>query len=650
MSSTDTINRNSFDQTPGLKSSPVPILFISFNQNDENCINCGNEYSKTLLIKQKYCKNCLLQYITNINDNNNNKYLDVHISTKDIQCNEHKSRDKNFCTLNIQEWCKNCSIITWFKQVVLQPIRLSYLYSIDIKKQTKIIEVIEDCKLCGKLIQKFTEFYELKICSDCYRISSGWTKSLYKRDIPILCLSWWDATNKCVVCSNLNLIFSDCQKWCSSCYILYTGCRYCLTTNIIFGITDKSQCRKCKRVMLTSISLMSSGNNEIDDFLYDIHFNIDSICNIANYKDNFNSLNVYDFIFRTNLKFIRPESNIKWIPYSQIINLKEIAKGGYSIIYKAICSDKEIYETNCYKSKRENCQVAIKRFPSLQVFEKYFLKELNSHHEYNCNENIIICYGVTMDPKTNDYMLVMQFADGGNLHDYLKNDFSNITWMERLSILIQISRGLQSIHYKNIHRNFHSGNILYNKSISEQQAQWKIGDLGLSQPANIPSLNNEIYGVIPYIAPEIFKGAKFSRASDIYSMGMIMWECTTGRKPFSNIEHNLDLINNIINGKRPEITKDTPECFANLIKGCWNSDPGKRPTIKEICVTLSSYLKFDKYWFLALKYERIFIEAEQKRLELIRLKKLGPKKLHPKAIYTSRSLSFLFLNSRYNIF
>ncbi|RGB24676.1 kinase-like domain-containing protein, partial [Rhizophagus diaphanus] len=66
-----------------------------------------------------------------------------------------------------------------------------------------------------------------------------------------------------------------------------------------------------------------------------------------------------------------------------------------------------------------------------------------------------------------------------------------------------------------------------------------IGDLGLSQPANSTSANNEIYGVIPYIAPEIFKGSSFSKESDVYSMGMIMWELTTGCKPFANVEPNI---------------------------------------------------------------------------------------------------------------
>ncbi|RIA86315.1 kinase-like domain-containing protein, partial [Glomus cerebriforme] len=126
-----------------------------------------------------------------------------------------------------------------------------------------------------------------------------------------------------------------------------------------------------------------------------------------------------------------------------------------------------------------------------------------------------------------------------------------------------------------VHRDFHSGNILFSHN-------WKIGDLGLSQPANNTPSNNEIYGVIPYIAPEIFKGSAFSKESDIYSMGMIMWELTTGCKPFVNVEHDIYLILKIIDGERPEITEDTPEFYADLMKSCWDPDPEKRPSISEI--------------------------------------------------------------------
>src|SRR5438045_5306094 len=85
---------------------------------------------------------------------------------------------------------------------------------------------------------------------------------------------------------------------------------------------------------------------------------------------------------------------------------------------------------------------------------------------------------------------------------------------------------LESIHNFNfMHRDFHSGNILFdlnndlknNYSQLKERRQWKIGDLGLSQSANNTSSNDEIYGVIPYIAPEIFKGSSFSKKADVYS-------------------------------------------------------------------------------------------------------------------------------------
>ena len=171
---------------------------------------------------------------------------------------------------------------------------------------------------------------------------------------------------------------------------------------------------------------------------------------------------------------------------------------------------------------------------------------------------------------------------------------------------------------------------------SVKRHQWQIGDLGLSQPADNTS-NNEIYGVIPYIAPEIFRGSVFSKESDVYSFGMIMWEFTTGCKPFADVEHDHNLIYQVIDGKRPEITDDTPECFADLMKKCWDSDPKKRPSMETVRKTLGS-------WFFKNRNKEQFDQSELKRTDLINSKKLGPEftgKYHPKAIYTSRPLSSL---------
>ena len=118
-------------------------------------------------------------------------------------------------------------------------------------------------------------------------------------------------------------------------------------------------------------------------------------------------------------------------------------------------------------------------------------------------------------------------------------------------------------------------------------------------------------------------------------MGMIMWELTTGCKPFANVEHDINLIFKILDGERPEITEDTPECYANIMKSCWDSDPEKRPSITKLCETFHEWNYLRKNTIT----RSIFKQAEIKRRELIKSEKLGPKKPHPKAIYTSRPLS-----------
>ncbi|RIA91094.1 hypothetical protein C1645_768340, partial [Glomus cerebriforme] len=56
-------------------------------------------------------------------------------------------------------------------------------------------------------------------------------------------------------------------------------------------------------------------------------------------------------------------------------------------------------------------------------------------------------------------------------------------------------------------------------------------------------------------------------------MGMIMWELTTGCKPFANVEHDIHLVYKILDGERPKITEDTPECYSDLMKSCWDPNP-----------------------------------------------------------------------------
>ena len=109
-----------------------------------------------------------------------------------------------------------------------------------------------------------------KLCSNCYLISSGWIKStLTKKLIPVVYLPWWHNVSNCDTCNSKLIYTSNCQKYCRNCLIFYTGCRYCLTTNIIFGLTYQTQCKKCNKgtIVIFDITNIFSGNNDLDDFL-----------------------------------------------------------------------------------------------------------------------------------------------------------------------------------------------------------------------------------------------------------------------------------------------------------------------------------------------------------------------------------------------
>lgn len=153
---------NNNNTRPILKPSPIPITFISFNSKDENKCNCGNRYSGTPIFNQKYCKNCLSEYIKNIINNSNayNIHLDVLINTNNTE-------------------------ILYFKQIIT-----NYLfYSFHIEN---------NCKLCEKEIGQHA-----LLCSNCYQISYDWIKStLVEPPILVIHLPWWDAYNQCITCNS----------------------------------------------------------------------------------------------------------------------------------------------------------------------------------------------------------------------------------------------------------------------------------------------------------------------------------------------------------------------------------------------------------------------------------------------------------------
>src|SRR5207247_300600 len=100
-------------------------------------------------------------------------------------------------------------------------------------------------------------------------------------------------------------------------------------------------------------------------------------------------------------------------------------------------------------------------------------------------------YGVTQDPETNEYIIVMQYANNGSLLSYLDQNINKLTWKMKLQHLRDIGSYLHVIHrVGSVHCDLHGGNIVLNKGLP------LICDLGLSRSVNSHESDSTIRGVL----------------------------------------------------------------------------------------------------------------------------------------------------------
>ncbi|CAB5380496.1 unnamed protein product [Rhizophagus irregularis] len=113
-----------------------------------------------------------------------------------------------------------------------------------------------------------------------------------------------------------------------------------------------------------------------------------------------------------------------------------------------------------------------------------------------------------------------------------------------------------------------------------------------------------------------------------------MWEFTSGIPPFNNRAHDLQLSLSICKGERPEIIENTPQCYVDLMKKCWNEDPLKRPSALEVKYVIKNWI-FYPY--------KVSEELKSNIMEFINAP-IGHNNLatesHPQTCYTSRLFDF----------
>ncbi|CAI2165031.1 7310_t:CDS:2 [Funneliformis geosporum] len=266
------------------------------------------------------------------------------------------------------------------------------------------------------------------------------------------------------------------------------------------------------------------------------------------------------------------------INYDTFENAEVIARGAFGEVSRAYWKSGE--KTVALKSLYGNTQMGVEG-----SFEE-FVRELQLIRSVDFHDNIIRFYGVSEDPATRRYFMVLEYANGGDLRSFLRKNHHTLNWKMIINMAKQISSGLKCIHERNIvHRDLHSKNILVH------DGKMMITDFGLSKSLD----NNEtslVGGMVGYIEPLCFINSSYKRdkASDIYSLGVLLWELSSGRPPFDNMAI-LDIASAVVQGKREQQIDGSPPDYVAIYQMAWDNQPKKRPTINNVRDSLEKLSK-----------------------------------------------------------
>ncbi|RIA94150.1 kinase-like domain-containing protein [Glomus cerebriforme] len=372
-------------------------------------------------------------------------------------------------------------------------------------------------------------------------------------------------------------------------------------------------------------------------------------CNAKRFQQNFKNWtsgndDIDKFIQHTQLSATDWFKVLEWIPYDRFHNIEYIARGGFGKVYRANWIDGFIYywdnKSQNWKREDQNKFIALKSLNNSKNITLEFINEITSHHKLMESSSIIGLYGITQDPDTKNYMMILDYAVNGSLRNYFDTNVK-LSWKDKFNILYHIANGLNNIHVNElIHRDLHIGNILHAGKIIKNAC---ITDMGLCKPADYISTENaknSTYGVLPYIAPEILRGQDYTKAADIYSFGIIMYEVFSGLPPYYDVSHDENLAIKICQGLRPRFNIKIPQLIVHLIKSCLDANQLNRPTASEVYKIIIQWCgEIFRETELKKQIEEANIINKKSQTSNVILTSLSYE-IHSEAIYTSRLLNF----------
>eukprot|EP01117_Protostelium_nocturnum_P011928 TRINITY_DN4362_c0_g1_i1.p1 TRINITY_DN4362_c0_g1~~TRINITY_DN4362_c0_g1_i1.p1 ORF type:complete len:855 (+),score=237.93 TRINITY_DN4362_c0_g1_i1:325-2889(+) len=259
----------------------------------------------------------------------------------------------------------------------------------------------------------------------------------------------------------------------------------------------------------------------------------------------------------------------------------KIGQGTFGKVYKGLYEGKE-------------CAIKILKEMPDQKHIHEFNHEVDILRKTDC-PFIVKLFTTVEEPR--QLAIVMEFASRGSLFHVLNSELYEIGWDRIFAITIDMVKGINYLHERKpdpiVHRDLKSLNILVTDN-------WdiKICDFGLARLKN--GVNQEtlrkLRSTPAWSPPELLDEVEYTTKSDVYSIGIIMWEviyrCIKGKyeRPFFEFKEITQdyqlLMQTHNNSKRPTIPPSCPETMASLCNQCWDNDPSKRPNCEELLESL----------------------------------------------------------------
>ena len=232
--------------------------------------------------------------------------------------------------------------------------------------------------------------------------------------------------------------------------------------------------------------------------------------------------------------------------------------------------------SDVYKAKDHT----LGRYVAIKVLKEEFSEDTNFVTKFRSeaqaaagleHPNIVNIYDV--GSENGIHYIVMEYVEGITLKTYIEKK-GQLNYKETLSIAIQVSRGIQAAHAKHIiHRDIKPQNI-----IISTDGKVKVTDFGIARAVSEHTIHSDVMGSVHYASPEQARNGYVSNRSDIYSLGIVMYEMVTGRVPFDGDSTVAVAIQHLQDEMVPPSTyaPNLPISLEKIIQKCTQKSPDRR--------------------------------------------------------------------------